>query len=446
MNRKAARRTGNPTLAFGTFPPVAIGGSDHTVQPLHGTSPQVPAGVRPMIPAGNFIPLGAVQVIRPGVQPAPADGVLWSEAVNLETIRIRITPAPGQFYGPPGSEQVVQPPSRSGGFSAVAAGNNFLDAEAGWFGARTERRQISVGQPPRGLVVPGDTYDGAELTDPDPTQGTDGNDPSLGIVDDTCEILVEAALDQAAIGRARLGAHANVFCGPPDYAPDRRPFLSLADDLNDRAGDKAVRSEEMSDEELDRWVEDLFERAFETVSLFNVDIWRRVRASSLTPETHRPAGIPDDATRDPTRAMGGLDALRDGNIALPAPSANLPLPVSARARERHRNLSDLFALKRFVRENPARLQALIRQPFRVAGNEDGGATTMQMPPFMRNSNAEPLTLAPWQYALLMEWQHRVLTGPATLAERVGVPEHLSQAAEERRTRVLQRLAAAREAL
>jgi hypothetical protein len=432
MNRKVSRRTGNSAHSYGTFPPVEVLGNDHTPKALRGSSPPVGAGQVRMIPTDRFIPLGAVQVIRPGRQPAESEGVLWSGEVNVETIRLRVTPAKGEFYGPPGSEQIVQPPSRSGGFSAVPAGNNFLNAAAGWFGARTESVQIVLGQLPSGLVVPPDTYDGAELSGQ--------SDPSLGIVDDACEILVEAALGPA------FRARANVFCGPPDYAPDRRPFLSLADELNDRAGDRALRSDSLSNEELDRWVEDLFERAFETVSLFNVDFWRRVRSSDLRPQDRRPTPIPDDATRDPASAMGGLDALRDGNIALSAPSANVPLPASARAHERHRDLSDLFALKRFVRENPARLGALIRKPFSVSPIENGGATTMQMPPFMRQSNAEPLTLAVWQYELLMEWQRRVLTGPETLQEHAALPAQLSGGAVERRARVLKRLGNLREAL
>ena len=171
----------------------------------------------------------------------------------------------------------------------------------------------------------------------------------------------------------------------------------------------------------------------------NVDIWRRVRAAEILPAQRRSAPIPDDETRDPANAMGALDALRDGNVAWPAPSGNVPLPVSARARERHRNLSDLVALKRFVRENPSRLEALIRRPFFSAENEDAGVTSMQMPPFMRNSNAEPLTLTEWQYDLVMEWQRRILTGPVTVEEAVPVPERLSEAAEQRRTQVLQRL-------
>lgn len=427
MNRKASRRAGNTALRYGTFPPVEIAGDDHAPRPLRGVSPPVAAGQAAMIPAGRFIPLGSAQVIRPKPQPAEGDGVLWAESVQVNTLRLRVSPAPGTFYGPPGSDQVIEPPDRSGGFSAVPVGNAFLNAAAGWAGARVVGPRVTPGQPPAGLVVPGDTYDGAEADD----------QSSLGIVDDTCEILIEVALERG--GRPALAARANVFCGPPDYAPDRRPFLSLADELNDRAGDKAGRSEGIVNEELDRWVEDLFERVYETVSLFNVDLWRRVRAAELTPAQRRSSAIPDDATRDPENAMSGEDALRDGNIALSAPQPNAPLPLSARAHERHRDLSDLFALKAFVREHPARLAALLRPPFTREANENANATTMRMPPFMRNSNAEPLTLSEWQYALLMDWQHRVQTRAATLQERARLPERLSTAAEARRTRVLRQL-------
>ena len=37
---------------------------------------------------------------------------------------------------------------------------------------------------------------------------------------------------------------------------------------------------------------------------------------------------------------------------------------------------------------------------------------MRMPPFMRQSNASPLTLAAWQYALLMRWVDEQQLRPA----------------------------------
>ena len=39
-----------------------------------------------------------------------------------------------------------------------------------------------------------------------------------------------------------LAARANVFAGPPDFGPDRRPFLSLADELQDRCSGEAERN------------------------------------------------------------------------------------------------------------------------------------------------------------------------------------------------------------
>ena len=39
---------------------------------------------------------------------------------------------------------------------------------------------------------------------------------------------------------------------------------------------------------------------------------------------------------------------------------------------------------------------------------------MQMPPFMRASSADPLTLTYWQYNLLMEWADNVAASPESL--------------------------------
>ncbi|WP_156045364.1 MULTISPECIES: hypothetical protein [Actinomycetes] len=41
--------------------------------------------------------------------------------------------------------------------------------------------------------------------------------------------------------------------GPPHFAPDRRPFLSLADEINDREDDP-TRDAALTPQELDAWV------------------------------------------------------------------------------------------------------------------------------------------------------------------------------------------------
>src|SRR5439155_27362280 len=92
-------------------------------------------------------------------------GAAWSGIVDLEVVRWRFTPGRGRFFGPPQARQTSPP--------AVEAANAFLNASAGWFGARMSD-----------VVVPADTFDGAETT----------ASRSLGVVDDTCEARMEVSL------------------------------------------------------------------------------------------------------------------------------------------------------------------------------------------------------------------------------------------------------------
>jgi hypothetical protein len=201
--------------------------------------------------------------------------------------------------------------------------------------------------------VPADTVD----------ETAPGSGVSLGVVDDTCDARILAELELAG-GPLRWAA--NVTVGPPHYTPDRRPFLSLADEINDRQHDPA-RDAALGDADRAAWVEDLFERAFETASAMDLDYWRARIARPLRPDERRNQ-IPGDGVPDPTRAMGGEDRLRDPEIAIPAPSATIPLPLSQRARERHRDLSDIAALESWVREHPDRLAEIVRAPFVDTGS------------------------------------------------------------------------------
>ena len=427
-NRKAARRTGDDALAFGTFPPVSVRADQIGVVALEGSSP---AGASPpMIPSGQHIPLGSFRVLRSRPQPAP-DATAWASSVNVEVVRVRFTPAKGFVYGPPQAAA-----TRPDGSRAVDPTRAFLNAAAGWAGAEVVPF----------FVTPADTYDGAEAAAAPNRLGL-----SAGIIDDTCEVGIEASL---RVDQRSLVARANVFVAPPDYAPDRRPFFSAADDLNDRSAGQAERSAALDDAQVDAWVQDLFERVYETVSLMNVDFWRSLRgvrpASPLRPTT-----IAGDAVPDSTRAMGGRDALRSSLFTVAAPTAsNLPLPLAEHARMRHRVLSDLDNLRDLVAQNPGRLRQLVRGVFECEANETGSVTSMRMPPFMRASNALPLTLGAWQYDLLMRWVDRVEAAGAIANAGIGnaaiargrtaprAPERLARQAEAHRRRVLQRLGAA----
>ena len=93
-NLKAARRTKDPALGFGTHPAVEVRGDQHQPVALLATSP--PDARPPMIPRNHTISLGSVQIIRS--RPNPPG---MTNEVDLDVIRLRFTPARGQFYGPP---------------------------------------------------------------------------------------------------------------------------------------------------------------------------------------------------------------------------------------------------------------------------------------------------------------------------------------------------------
>ena len=432
-NFKAARRTGNAELRYGTFPPLQVKGDNHAPAPIFAASPPGVPASRRMIPTGQTIPLGAFQVLKSRPQPAPAVALGWTQLVegrplvNVEVVRARLTPARGHSYGPPSAADPQKLPGNLS-FAPVDQSRAFLNAAAGWANAN-----IANSAPD----APQDTYDGADA----------GNNRSLGVVDDTCEARIAVSLSLPAPARV-LTASACVFVGPPDFAPDRRPFLSLADELNDRAGDSHERTALLSESERDTWVEDLFERIYETMSLLNVDFWRREKALILTGSRLAPVPIANDKTREPSRAMSGRDALRNRSFALPDVSTDIKLPLTQHARDRHRALSGLEALRDFVNQNRGRLGALIRRPFEAEQKEtsDGiGTTTMRMPPFMRNSNAGPLTLAAWQYDLVMAWVQAIETQPLPAAALAATarPRRISDAAVQRREQVLTRLARTR---
>ncbi|QCB47666.1 hypothetical protein [Hydrogenophaga sp. PAMC20947] len=423
-NRKAARRSGDESHAFGNWQPLVIAGNDSTVKTIEGTSP--PGTPVPMIPPGRPIPLGTVQMLRSTPQPP---GRPWSAVVRVDTIRFRYTPARGSFYGPP--EAASAQPALGRPAPAVPAANAYLNPQAGWRGAQTGN-----------LVVPGDTYDAVDQNAP--------RGASLGVVDDTCEVHFDVSLNVSA--GLSLAARAVAFVAPPDFAPNHRPFLSIADELNDRDGAAAKRNVDLTGAALSAWVEDLFERIYETVSLFNVDHFRSQRAAVLPSSKIEATDLDQGARPDPASAMGGHDALRSQVFQLEGATVNNPLPLSQHARMRHRALSDIQNLLALVAIDALagrnRVREIVRAPFETEAFESADSSSMRMPPFMRQSNAMPLTLSAWQYDLLMRWvdevQQQALAAPAGagLAAVPSKAQALSPAAASRRSAVLSRIDAA----
>ena len=224
----------------------------------------------------------------------------------------------------------------------------------------------------------------------------------------------------------RFTAMARVSAGPPDFAPDRRPFASLADDLADREL-PALNDAEIADPTTILEVADLLRRVFETVSLTNLDA---LRTSMLRNNGSGDGPVPH--TDD--RSMTSADApLADQTTAILAGNAaGGGLGYTLVATDVHSALVDIDNIINLFRTEPARLKHLLRPPFARFGDLpaqpastpatdplDPGAVPvlrpverdprqprdgqhdMRMPPYMRDADAFPLSLSWRQYREVM---------------------------------------------
>ncbi len=387
-NAKAARRSGDPGCSF--VARVEVVATNHARQPLLAFSPKQ-AGTEVLVSSDRPIPLGHVQVPRP----EPGKDL----NVDLDVIRIRFTPARGEVYGPPDAGVAVAPDTGRA-HEMVVPENRILNPKAAWTSYDATYSKYMNPEP-------SDTYDGADIA----------NSVSWGVVDDTCDGTIQAIL---TIGFRRLTALARIFVGPPDFAPDKRPFVSLADDLVDRE-----RSLDDNDLVTQFEIADLFQRVYEASSLANLDVMRERHLAenaangSSDNESTLPDGRPLPATNQ--TSMTDKDKPFAEKTAQPMPvTPEAPLPYATTAAFAHSALADLEALVDFLVQRGDRVKLLLRPPFGAiselentvpaipqAGYRDARIQRdmthdMRMPPFMRDCDAAPLSLTRRQY-------HQVLT-------------------------------------
>ncbi|MDQ0784647.1 hypothetical protein [Streptomyces sp. B3I8] len=321
---------------------VEFAGDDHRPHNLNGRSPD---GVdRPLVPPGRAVPLGSVQL------PAPNRA--------LPELRLRFTPAAGLVYGPTDLAQRTNrytlPPEQL-----------VLNANAVWCGFA-----LSPDDP---RTAPAQLFAGAEIQRPD------GRVVSLGMIDDVCDGLVRVTLPNG------LTAAARIVVGPPDFAPDRRPFVSIADGLADRVGRADVRDPAYLADPWTSWeVRDLFERILETVGAINLDA--QIDTANLANT------FTAFARSQPLETVGGL------NFPHPEPLKGLLLALTERARRRHRRFVALEVLEDVVREQPDLIDRVIRKPMTEDVYYD-----RRMPITMRGADSYPLHLTRRQYDLLTGW-------------------------------------------
>jgi hypothetical protein len=421
-NRKAQRRAGSATCAY--IAQLVVGASDFERKRLSAFSPHT-SGQEPLVFRDHPIPLGHFQVIKP-IERIAMD-------VDLSTLRVRFTPARGEVYGPPTAIAGPASPLPPGlSLPGVTLGGRLHDI------VPPENRILNPNTPWSRYIMderdddpqPSDSYDGANV----------GNNRSWGVVDDTCDGVIEA---QVIIGDRRFTATARIFSSCPDYAPDRRPFYSIADDLADRDLDPIeVNDDTISDSEHE--IGDLFERAFETASLFNLDAMRE-RAIIENIESEPPPRnrrLPKIDKQSMTRADIPYADLTADLFPYPASEESLPgfrLPYAAAAQFKHATLCDLETLLAFLRSNADHVKALIRPPFarfgklprRPAGQPNpnfrdprvyrDGFHDMRMPPYMRDSDLMPLSITYRQYDALLRLINYLRGKSSMLAGRLNTP-------------------------
>ena len=329
-----------------------LDGSSVTPLILRGVSPA--AAKEPLVPLEHHIPLGSVRLTTP--------------TVTFPEYRLRFTPAKGRFYGPKGFGNewlhLGENDPDKGKPVTLPDDQLFLNPKSAWVGF------VPGTDDPR--TNPGALYAG---------EGSPSR-ASLGIVDDVCDAIIACSVPGSDV----IPGVARVTVSPPDYAPDRRHLITVADALKDHMDradvwdPKYVEADSTGAE-----VQDLLERIFETMGLANVDVFNNRVDVRENPARAFELGIPYKTT--------------DHYAFPPEPTIDGHLfPITERGRQVHRRFVVLELFKDMLRERPGLIEQWIRPP--VGGN---GFFTKQMPPVMRDSSGGPLHLTRRQYDLLRNW-------------------------------------------
>ncbi|MED5621133.1 hypothetical protein [Ideonella sp. BN130291] len=417
-NFKAARRladakTGIADMGCSFTARVEIPGDDHARHPLLAFSRHT-SGQQALVSPEQPIPLGAVQWLRPraGRDPAFAD-------VALDTLRLRFTPAVGTVYGPPravvgidrlavtGPIDVLQLAGTEQGrmHTIVPPNNRFLNDNTPYSRYRMVTGEYEDPQPQDG-------YDGAD----------DGDSTAWGVVDDSCDAVITAGL---AWRGQRYRCDARVFVGPPDFAPDRRPFYGVDADLDDRDLPPVQVTRDNFEAVKDEVVE-LFRRVFETASTLNLDQARteglQDNAMSTSATAQLPATGPSSMTRTDQPWVDRVPELTPGQQASVFSTTSARgdrLPFTQTVPFVHSQLMDETILMDFLRRRHAHVRRLLRPAFGTVPewDENPGPEPhpdfrdprvqrdlqhdMRMPPYMRDAYWVPLSLTRRQYQMMI---------------------------------------------
>jgi hypothetical protein len=378
---------------------INLGGDDSAKRDLLGWS----RGDNPLVPAAHPISMGAVQAVRPT---ADAPG-----------IRFRFYAPRGLAYGPTDLNAWLEKPSlidrllnRDWADFRLPAERCHLNPAAAWPGyklltyaelwrslprivpqwrsllallnsvQRSELLRFLLGPLANAGKLPPGTFafrygGGAALS-------------SLGLIDDLGDGIITCRLG-GQVARARI-----VVC-PPQFSPDRRPPVSIADDLTDRVKREEVRSPDWADPAnwamAESEIDDLFDRAFETAALANLDACAdELRQENISDAVYRhDPHVPAQPGKLIWHGLGKKTVLE--------------LPLTEQGHWRHRrNAADEF-IEQLMRDSPDLLRQWVRDP------DDPLALyyDRRMPALMRGRDRRPLHLTRRQLGALRQWAERL---------------------------------------
>lgn len=397
---------------------VDLSGDDHAPKPLLGRAPN--GSVQPLVPEGRTIPLGQVQLTCP------------NEA--FPEFRLRFRPGAGLAYAPSNLMQRLSKLQKTiPGANAIPLLQDLVAHNARWEGFKLPEQQCMLNPlaawPNYALFrVPEEIVPGLirqlptlarllsleqDLSELLRQLGGPGKDmrnlppglyanvtevpnvlASLGMIDDYGDGIITCTLDGVA-----GAATARIVSGPPDFAPDRRPLVSLADGLADRGRRAEVRAEGWMSggnaAEAEREIQDMLARAFETLGLANLDVLNDYFQTENANQTQRP-GTP----YTPKQARGKLwSGEKVDGID--------PLPLTSVARDRHRRNTVSVFFRSFVQGHPDFVERYVREP---AGPER--VYDRKMPGLMRGGDRMPLHITRRQYDALKAWVDALQAGSA----------------------------------
>lgn len=208
---------------------------------------------------------------------------------------------------------------------------------------------------------------------------------SIGMIDDLGDGIITCTLKGVGAAQARI------VVGPPHFSPDRRPPISIADDLVDKENRAGPRDPgwAVGENALAARIEiqDLLDRAFETAGASNLDAWAEQR-----------------------REENASAAVYRGDPQIPlAPGASIwgdlrirtvtDLPLFSLGSWRHRRNSGEEFFEEIVRDN----EGLITQWIRDQDDPLSVYYDKRMPALMRGSDRRPLHLTRRQMQAFKRW-------------------------------------------